>query len=350
MRKRSALLVILAILHPAARGAETDEDVLQEALLKHRAALDAIQTLTCTLVVHDESTSGNVLKTGCQYWRRGDMIRAKWRKEGVATEILIREMRVVRLGTAIGPDGLAKPMVGIEHDRGIALGLADPWITGLFCFLGEAGGSIEPMSFEQLATRFRARKTVKIHEGGQNAIIVELLVGNSTREYSFDARHNYLVSKVISTFPKGSAISEVKSFYEGSPGVFFPKEVLVKTFVDGHVQATRTATFSDIKINTAIPDQVFQVELPGNAEVHDLIAGKKYITDATGRPAGPRTDLGLPPPPGKGPVQARAPTTSEPIQWTTWVLPGSLVILLIAGARWSIRRLRQRQERAKAAL
>lgn len=337
---RPRFFVLLLLFQAPTIAQASPEDLIEDVRLRHRAAINAIRSLSCTLAVRNE-VDGKLSTMNCQYWRSGETIRARKRFGNSWCDILVRDMKVTRICPATGAGGTPKKVIDIHRDNGMYLGLADPWINALFCFSGETGQKVEAFTFEELADRFKVNDARRVTEGRYDKIVVELQFAKSTREYWFDGGRNYLVSRVVSKWPNGSGTNEVMAFNEGKDGVSFPSVVVTKSFVDGNLQSERTATFSDLQINGSIPAQLFRVDLPANSDVFDQIVGKKFVTDSNGVPTGPGTALDFAPPPGSGPGQSRTATISEPTDWMIWILPASLAVLLTAGLVWMIRRRRQ---------
>jgi hypothetical protein len=305
-------------------------DLLDNARSRHRAAIEAIHTFYCKYSVKEEFADGRItLRAPCEYWRAGDAFRAKWRAGDKWCDAVVNEMRVVTLS---GEPGRAATDVSISPDGGMALGVADPWVNAMCAFFGAPSTSSHPTSFSDLLGRYKPKRASRVGEGQDETVIVELEIGPSTREYWLDPRRNYLVKKVAAKSDRSSMTSEVVRFKEAEPGVFFPETVVMQSYVAGALQSTRTTAFSDIRINTTLPSGMFRVDLPPNTPVHDLILGKKYVTDAAGRAVGAGEDLPHAPPPRAAaprPSVPRSETKREPVHWTALVLPASLGILLI---------------------
>jgi hypothetical protein len=299
--------------------------------------------------VKDENADGKVTVNGPrEYWRAGGAIRAKWRDSGHGFELVIKDDRVVSLSRA---DGNAAMMGSIRPDQGSPLGIADPWRNAMCTFFGDSSARIpRPLPFEGLLVGHKVRGAERVRDGQDEAIVVQLQIGQSAREYWFDPRRNYRIKKVVSVYGSSTATSEVVSFKAATPGVFFPESVVTKSLVGGVLKSTRTATFSDIRINAPISDDMFRLNFPPNTEVHDLIQGKKFIADSAGKLSGAGVALASPPPPdyyGR-PMVPHTETSSETAHWTTWVLPVSLGVLAVGIVAWVVKLGLARHERRKA--
>jgi hypothetical protein len=342
------LVAVMLVLTVSARPARAQDppDLLDDVVSRHRAAVESIRSFSCKHTVKEEYADGRVTVTAPgEYWRAGDDVRAKWRTGDKWCDGLISDMRVVTLSGAVGRKATA---ASIAPDRGTALGVADPWVNAPFVFFAAPGKATRPMAFWDLLLQHEAKGAKRVREGQEEAVVVEVEISPSIREYWFDPRHNYLIKKVVARSDQSSATSEVVRFKEAAPGVFFPEAVVLKSYRAGNLLSTRTTTFSDVRVNAPMPDRMFRLDLPANTEVHDLIQGKKYVTDAAGRPTGAGEDLPHPPPPRAPAAQPRIPrpeTKSEPTHWTELVLPASLGILAIGVGAWVIQRWRAQGQR-----
>jgi hypothetical protein len=349
MDRRLIGVIVATVVGAHGVRAQGTAEIVEEVRSRHQAGIEAIHTLSCKLTVKEEHPDGRVTVNGTrEYWRAGSAVRAKWRDGDHRLECLIKDERVVSVSRT---DGKAAITGSIGRDEGSPLGIADPWHNAMFTFFGESAGRIpRPMPFEGLLAASKVRKAERVGDGKSEAIVAELAIGPSTRQYWFDPGRNYLINKVVSTYGSSTTTSEVVSFKEAVPGVFFPESVMTKSMVGGIVKSTRTATFSDIRINAPIPDDMFVLNFPPKTEVHDLIQGKKFTADAAGRLSGTGVALASPPSPdfyGR-PMVPHTATSSETAHWTTWVLPASLGILAVGVGAWMVNWWRTRGERAGA--
>ncbi len=122
--------------------------------------------------------------------------------------------------------------------------------------------------------------------------------GSGGGEVWFDIRHNFLVRRRV-TYPvatdrQSSISSEVLSFREGSPGVFFPESVERKSTSGGKTTLQDRVNFKDVKINTPIDPSVFQLAFPAGVKVADTVKGVVYTTGPAEEPSGPTEPI--PPP------------------------------------------------------
>jgi hypothetical protein len=333
--------------------AQSKSEVLEDVLSRHRAAVETIQTFYCKHTVKYEYIDGRVtVSSPLEYWRAGDAIRAKWQQDAHNwSDTVVKDMRDVTLSRS-GEN--RSPAGNIIPDTGNVGGISNPWSNALFQFMNidtPATKPVRPVPFSDLVADNKTKRAERVRDGQDEAVVVELEKGRLVREFWFDPRRNYLIKKLVAKSDQGEATWEVVGFKEAAPGVYFPEAMVIKAYKAGALQSTRTATFADIRVNMTIPESTFRLDFPPNIEVHDLIQGKKFITDASGRPSGAGVDLPHPPPPTSPghPVVPRTVTKSEPTHWTAWVLPASAGILAVGGGAWGVRRWRTRGERAEAA-
>ncbi len=182
-------------------------------------------------------------------------------------------------------------------------------------------------------------------EGGRKLIYVGLEHDLSHLQFWFDPQVNFLVRK--RTVTAKNQPTEIRSegtvtrFKEALPGIFFPEVVEVRQYVGGRLASEQTFNFKDIRVNQSIPADIFSLRLPAGTDVTDTVLGKRYTVDANGNPVGPMQDLirmASAPPPGVAP---RTETREEPRPLTRWILPASVLLLVVAGLIWSVRKWKQ---------
>jgi hypothetical protein len=342
MLRRGALAIVVAIIGSCCSEADDAARLLDETRSHHHAAIEAIHSLYCKHTFKCEYSNGRVEVTPqSEYWRSANLVRAKWRTEDSWCDIVIKDLEVESLCKF---SGKTKPIVTIRRDEGSALGMADPWLNALFVFFGEPNPSELPGGFDKLLIGHKIQRVENVVRGEEDFNVIELKIGSSIREYSFDRHRNYLIRKVATSAGSDSSTSEVVRFTEAAPGIYFPEIVILKVFSKGALDQTRASTFADIRVNMPIPDAGFRLEYPPSTEVHDLIRGKQFTTDGSGQIAGEGTDLAVPPPTvssrESGPP--RAQTTTEASSWLSWILPVSVCLLLVGACFWCSKRLRMR--------
>jgi hypothetical protein len=329
-------------LHFQAACGGVDEPLLNEVQTRNRTALESIHTIYCRVSIK-ASPQGPFPPPSGEYWRSADVARARFIFNGVVHDSVYRENRVLTLSAPSKEGARLRVSASLAAYDGFPLGLCDPWSLGLLTFSVESRG---PLRFDELAgTAFQVRQIQRETEGGHEVVVVDLRHPKATHKLVFDPRVNYLLRKQTSlpvddASGKGfTQTAEVLNFYEEA-GVFFPQRIRFQTYEGDKLRSMREVVLADIRINHPLAPETFRLKLPAGGEFHDLIQGKVFTVDANGQVNGAGRDLPIPPPPA-GASSGRE-TSSEPVSWTAWLLPISVVVLLLAGCMWLAGRYRRR--------
>jgi len=153
---------------------------------------------------------------------------------------------------------------------------------------------------------------------------------------------NYLVRKAIYSIP-GSSFrreDEIVKFLEIAPGIFFPVEAIGTSPPDSRSKAK----LLEIKVNQPLPPSIFKFSYPRGVYFGDSITGTQYRVDSEGNAISKKTPLGTPPPPPAGElpqVGQGMESQGEPESITRWILPVSVMVLVLAGGFAVLIRLRK---------
>lgn len=329
-----------------AEGLNKDRDLLEQARAGNCASRDLISSLTCNVEVSISTPSAQTQKIVAEYHRSPDLIRLKYAAHGSNREVLVRDMKETIIVSKDNVTGkaLAKTAT-IRRYSGGFLGPPDLWPLSLMTVQGPEVGTLA--TFDELLTKpHKIRKVSRVGEGDQAVICVELTHRSADLLISFSARHNYLISRVEAS--AGAAYgesgpvrveSEVLSFKEAAPSLYFPERVQSQVFRSGKLMMTRLTVVSNIRVNTPLSPARAAL-LPPNSRVFDEIEEKEYDTDGSGNPKGPVTALNRVPglPKGASPEPA---TDSAATHWT-WIWgPALLIVACVAG--WWVFRSRRAQ-------
>jgi hypothetical protein len=326
------LAVILAevvTLSDSALGAQPALDLLSEAREGNRAAIEAIETLNCTVTMSYSPSDSPPYKSATfsfEYWRSRSGIRSRYNNLfGVVDEVL-RDSRHCSLNTSRASQGGSTPAyANVTADAGGALGPHDAFCQGLLLLQGV--GAKRAMTFDDLLNLHPELETAERRtEHGIDYIVVQLKLVLNRQQLWFQPSANYLIQRQILTYKNnfGPQPQEertenvVTKFIEVQPGVFFPERVRCNyAYHRGVFGGTREAAFSHVKINAPLPATTFDLQFPAGTHVSDRTKGKQYVADAHGQP------VEVPP---------LTQTGEEPPSWIDWILFGGAGILAMAMA------------------
>ncbi len=335
---------------------DKDESTLLELVRGgHRAAAQSIHTFSCRFSGESISASEGQFDTKGNYRRSADGIRISLQMKGPhgsehTDEILVRNGRVSGVYKQRNRSG--KVWISGNITAGSSH-LGDVWWMALLKFWGAYD---LPVPFDELLNQPCSVSQVKrVTREGKALLYVDLTHGTTRTELWFDPNVNYLVRKeVIHGTVDGKRNrneKEVVRFKEVSPAIFFPEEVSARRYVDGQLDGNYTRTFSDIRINQPLPSDTFQLRYPPGIELLDFVQDKAFKVEADGRLTelkdrrlnhGPVRASQL----FKGRTLSHAATQEEPKSFTRWILPASLLLLVVAAGIWVLRRRWLRSERA----
>jgi hypothetical protein len=339
---------------PAASAMDIDVDSL---CLAHRAALEAIQSLSCNFNFTPENVDGKPSQqTGSvrtEYWRSGAMVRAKVASRVQTNEYLLKDSMIWTITKQTAGQTLMGAGVGTA-DGFMPYG-SNAWCYALLSF--PTPFTQESIGLEKLIQRAKRQKLSK----GRDGVVALTLTfptdeahknmveaDSMSMDLFFDPAVNYLVRNWTSSqrLKAGGILRieyAVESFREVEPAIFFPERVAARTRRDDQTVASVKAEFTNVQINRPISPAVFALRYPPGILFTDNIRRVKYTVDAAGRPISATVPLGPP----KGPAmpakmtvgvdseepaipEARTATQAEPVSWTRWLLPVSMCLLIIA--------------------
>ncbi|HYV35086.1 MAG TPA: hypothetical protein VE988_05235 [Gemmataceae bacterium] len=360
----TGLLLLSAVPTPAVAGAP-NPDLLEFVLEAHKAARESIHTASCKVTFVFKSTveggeSRVTISEAGEYWYSSDAIRVKAsRPDGRKTEYVWRDGICKSLSEQPRPN---KPMVtamlSAMPERFVMSTRVDAFVCGLLAPPREP--LIQRRVAENLvgdATKVKSveKKTVD----GKEVIVVLLLFEKSKQaqepwdiEIHFDPSVNYLIRRTIATATNSKnetlrAEHEVIQFKECLPGVFFPERSTRRYTSNGNLLTTWTADIADIRLNEALPGDIFDFSWPDGITLTDTIKGVSYKIDSMGNALSKENALLRHPPHNAGNEKAtpKLATTVEPQPGGSWILPWSAAILLVGvvayTGRWWWRRWRR---------
>jgi hypothetical protein len=327
----------------AAALVEDKEDLLKRATNAHRSAIELIRTFSCRV---DFEKKGLPNPGHVDYWRSGDMVRVVEEFSREPSEILVRNGKKIRINRNPKLD-VKKDMVAIisakkrEHD-----GVGDAWELGLMKFLGPKRGYYTFDELLELPHKLVEAK--RVSENGHEFVYIELEHDQDQSQFWFDPTVNYLISKMVCSWPdsghKYSVESKVINFVEPSPGIFFGEKIERRLFDNGaSIGGSGITTLSRMSVNQPISPEIFTLRLPHGAQAIDYIQNKIIIVDSEGRQIG---ESSLKVSNSPNPLISVGPdiqfaTVEEPKSWSRWLLPAALAILVTASLLLVIQRVRQ---------
>jgi hypothetical protein len=341
MRARFLLIVLSGAVLNATVVAETGDDSLKGALAGHAETVQGIRTLYCKHMVKHEYADGRVTTSApTEYWRSGENFRAKWAQNGASCDVVVCNLREESICKAAANP---KPAISIGNYTGSALGVTDPWENALLIFSPNALPKTLLVPFQELVKRNKVNGVEKVLRGQTEVIVVDLQWETASRRFTLDPRLNFLISRIESSTAKSRSVVDVQKSKEVAPGIFFPETIVTKSFNKDDLIVTKTATFSEIRVNAPIPDSTFRLTYPPNAQVNDYLQNKQFTTDAAGRIAGPGTEIPKPPPLKSTSSGMRTETKTEPTNWSALVMPISGGILTTGVGLWGAKRWGKRK-------
>jgi hypothetical protein len=226
------------------------------------------------------------------------------------------------------------------------------WTKSLFTFYGPQANWL---TLDELLDSPHSLETVvyKGNEAGKDLVYIDLIHEKARQEIWLDPAANYLACRVVTHafLPPGSPSKEslgeaiVTRFKEVQPAIYFPKSVEVRHLSEGNVvpSVTTMNVFYDLHVNQPISDEFFHPRFPLGIEVVDSINDRVLLV----QPNGDLKQI-----PGKtlskvAPLQigTESQTLDEPVPWTTWLIPLSLLVLGAAAGILVYRTLRLRLRR-----
>lgn len=222
-----------------------DAEKLARLCAANTAAVESIRTLYCKVKIESAMDRWHI--PGGEYWRSGGMERYFFVHKGHENRCVIRDGVVkimVKQDITDSPNMKGDKEVkeslegdryfwhaGIERYNGTSRFLFKPWLGAMCCTSdGGKSGNVTVAGFAANHAK-DVRSVSQGHVAGVSTEVVEYRLSGLTTTVHFDPSANYMVRKSgsesdASTQYAGS--SEVTSFKEYAPGVFFPERVVVK--------------------------------------------------------------------------------------------------------------------------
>jgi len=221
-----------------------------------------------------------------------------------------------------------------------------PWAAGLFRHFSEEPGILSAFD-EILEKPHRLHSAKSVRENDRDLVHIRISHKGGDVQLWFDPKVNYLVAKSVTGGEKSLVERTVQEFKEVKPGIFFP--VLIRSVVrgDGKVVSTSTTTISRIDINAQMPSDIFDIRFPPGILVRDSFKKALFKTDAKRElTLAPTDSKGMPVHVGNTPVltspeaKPRYATAEESRPWSWWLLPASVVLLVVGGSLWLVQKWR----------
>ncbi len=327
---------------------------------KHKAGRDSIHSLSCRVNVKSKTPPNSISEIAGKYWRSLDRVRVDTNSATIAESTVVRGDEITSFDRMTA-GGATQAAATRRTKTDYPVSKCD--LAGLSMMLLDIPGTMEFVSLEQLVAK---ATSCTASDGGHR---IRLRFDPSPQKKSswrvdirLSPNVNYLIDRVeyrCETSDGHVVYREhiVESFAEPAPSHFFPQRIQCNSTVDGKESASRAIEFSDIKINTAILDGVFQLEFPNNFVMHDEIRRSHYRIDSNGNRISAETPTKTSSSVAPG-VAGRigsdrssgadlerpteVVTTHEPISWSRFLLPFFLVLLTAVFAVLVARRLRTR--------
>lgn len=342
---RNGLVCFCLVGFPLLTRAEDERELLSLVQSQHQSSREAVYSLSCSVKLERGYPTTEAVEEG-KYWRSFGRARL-W--EAYATTMvdhfyLIPEgelRQVIRQRPTQEQSGWRTRRELINSQ----IRLLDVWRFMLLGFV------------EQLAQAKDVPRAKRERVEGRDCIRVTMtLPGHQSQSttgpdiqltFWLDAGRNYLVWKQVETGREFHREWQVQEWVEPQPGVFFPTKLVGKGFRGSTQYSQGSYTLSNVRINEPIAKSIFELpEVPNGTLCDDLIRKQTYPIDATWQqlPGGETRPYDIIAIPYTTSSQSGFASQSlkEPGDWTSWIWPGSLAVLAIAGAIWLYRRYRPR--------
>ena len=339
----------------AVRG-QYDENLLSVLRAGYSANGDAINTFSATMLVEEVNRSDKKRSKffECQYWRTPKAIRYRESyfkgsiEDGLQTAT---ERKQVSKNLIPGQTGYRYGATR-EHPH-TSMMAGDVWASMLIEFPNGKGGQCDLERFLELAKKPPAVSKERLD--GQDCIRLSMRYddvrsGEVQLDAWFDPRVNYLVRKRVMVWGKFRSESRIESFQRFGEWSF-PKVCVGDYSISGKAQSGQSiATFSDIKVNTPLPENIFRLAVPHGTMLFDQFDNTRYLINERWERIGARTNT--------PPVKRNSPQSDgdapafteqsrdEPPPRTRWLLWGSLGLLGAGGGVWAWRNRGRLKRRA----
>lgn len=332
--------------------AADQSDLLAVVRAGHRSLRESIRTFSTSFTIHHTIPSTQVFLKG-KYSRSFDLVRVQEVHPGGNLEdYLLHKSEIRQVGRSKLPTGGGYRYAAARRPASEFLGMGNIWTELLMEFRGSKG---RPCDFDQLLeSAKRPPKATRARTGGRDCIQVQVTIEDTGADVHFTTWHdiglNYLIRRLMVVYGDDSANRaevENQEFEEAQPGVFFPTKSRTDVYRNGKQVDGRLTTLSDVRINTTLPDSLFQLPtIPAGTVLRDWVKGTTYAIDGNWNPSGPSKPLikkAFPTPADAEDAKYYAQSTDEPGSWTRWLILASLVVLGIAAGCWLYRRYRSPQ-------
>ena len=358
--------LFLAVFNAHAASAQEPNTVLEEVRDRHRAALEAIRTLTYSYEfqtlksepIRVDSSPSFVTGIGSsetgpgRYWQSPDVRRSRalW-SDGSTVDEVFRFGRTLRVRTpkSTGPD------TRMEISLETRFNFEHVWHFGIL--FEHPSRDHYFMRFHELVQQpHRLRRVERLPatpDGKAGDVRVELEHDVGVYEFWFSPSHNYLIRKRIE-YPIGQPHlhyeQEVVEFAEPNPGQFFPVRIDWRLFENDVLKTHSRRTLTDIQLNRPIPAEAFRIPGIDGGWCEDVNLKAGFRVDADGYRVGkPQPTLVSADRIQPHPILPQtAPVSQTPM--SLWVgLAIAVLALCLCAALFEIRQLRTELKK-KAAL
>ncbi len=366
----AVLTLLLAVFRPSTASAQETSAVLEEARDRHRAALEAIRTLTYSYEsqtlksepFRSKSRSSGPADRGIsssetgpgQYWQSPDARRnrALW-SDGATVDEVLRFGRLLRTKTpkAIDANG---PEPRMEITLETRSNLERGWHFGMLFEHWNRDYGFVPFHglLQQPHQLRRVERLPPTPDGKAGDIRVELEHDAGVYEFWFSPSHNYLIRKRVEYPIDLNSVAEpndphrlrleqeVVEFVEPNPGQFFPARIDYRSFEGSVLRHHSRTILSTVQLNRPVPAEAFRIPGISGGWCADENLKAGFRVDADGYRVGKfqptliAADVIRPPAPPKTPPVGQTPTS-------LWVgLAIAVLVLCLCAALFEIRHLR----------
>jgi outer membrane lipoprotein-sorting protein len=348
------VLVVLLIGTPATGGTV---ETLADALAAHQAAVEAIDTIYLQFEINTDLQEQRLAsfappgKIVGEYWRDRGTERIYYSGPSGKETVYRTSQTVTVVGDLIDPKTNSKHQTGSIIPAGSPVFLrVVPWRLALFSLDSNRGSGSMTLS-EQLSW-LPGKPTYKVVDS-----LGIITCANGAVTFQLDPTHNYLIRSRRTfqdgvTNPKKGKVrmeinEEVLDYSEVSPGIYFPKEVVIEQKLADNLEYKKTVTFSSIKVNAPVDPELFKPKYQDGTLVRDEVRSTEYRVNASGERQGPETDIAkMAVAPGPSPVEddplrsSSQPTIEEQSRWGWWLAPtgGALILCGLGVAIWRRKR------------
>lgn len=341
MRRVTLILVVLGL--GGSLEAQDEISLIRDAHKNSREAIDTIHAGWETTDSENKPKQGVALttKTIVEWWQDrasikckieisrfdqdSDPIPGKKVNSVSTTEYVVKDGQATALLEDLDPKGFPRRTASIRFHKASDALLHDLWTHSLFLLSGSPR-----VALDELLQRPSAVKSIlKYDQKGNSLYRLRIAASKPLDGYEFDVvvdpKHNFLVksNSPVSDSKKVTfrLESEVQSFKERAPGIFFPEHVETKRFLidpktsESSLWSVSQTHFTSVIINKPIDAAVFELAIPISTAVTDRRDNSSYVQGAEGKPMG-----AVGPAPTEI-VQAQKPTyLEEPSKWWNYLL------------------------------